>query len=263
LGVGEQIRGALRAGATRVIVGVGGTGTNDGGAGAVQALGYRLLDRKGRELAAGPLQLEALERIDASSTAPELAQAEVRVAVDVRNRLLGPEGATAVYGPQKGVGPELGEVLERALARWAAIVERDLGVHIASVEGGGAGGGLAAGLVAACGASVESGAALVAEAIGLPALIEACDVVVTGEGRLDAQSSYGKTVAHVAELAAARGRPCLVVAGSIEELPSHVLDAEAVAGDVPLAEAMARAAELVSAAAEQLALRHRGLVARS
>lgn len=262
-GVGQQLRRALAAGATRIIVGVGGTGTNDGGAGAMEALGYRLLDRGGHELPRGPFHLEDLDRIDRAAVDPALARAQVRVAVDVRNRLLGPEGATAIYGPQKGVGPELGEALEGALAHWAEVVQRALGVDIAAIEGGGAGGGLAAGLVAACGASVESGAALVAGAIDLASRIEWCDVVVTGEGRLDAQSSYGKTVAHVAELAAVEGRLCLAVAGAIEAAPAHVSDAEAAGAGVPLHEALARAAELTAAAAERLALRHRGVVARA
>ncbi len=136
-GVGEQIRDALRRGARRIVVGVGSTGTNDGGAGAAQALGYRLLDVAGESLAPGGLELGRLARIDASDAEPLLDGVELRVAVDVTNRLLGPEGATAVYGPQKGVTPELASRLEAALTRWAERCRADLGVEIADVDGGG------------------------------------------------------------------------------------------------------------------------------
>jgi glycerate kinase len=254
-GVGEQIRLALDRGASRIVIGVGGTGTNDGGAGAARALGYRLLDAAGAELPPGPLRLATLARIDASGVDRRLAEVEVRVAVDVRNRLLGPEGATVVYGPQKGVTAELRPLLEGALERWADVVRRDLGVDIAGLDGGGAGGGLAAGLAAACGGRIESGAALVASAIGLEGLVEAVDLVVTGEGRVDGQTGYGKAVAHVAGLAAERGRPCVAVVGTIDALPAGIEDAEAAATGVERGVAMERAAELVEAAAGRLARR--------
>ena len=256
-GVGEQIVAALDRGARRVIVGVGGTGTNDGGAGAAQALGLRLLDERGELLPPGPLHLDRLARIDARALDARLAGAEVRVAVDVTNRLLGPEGATAVYGPQKGVTPELAPRLEAALGQWAMVCTRDLGVDIAALEGGGAGGGLAAGLVAATGGRIESGAALVADAIGLRAQIEAADLVITGEGRLDAQTAYGKVVAHVAVLCRDLGRPCLAVAGSIEGVPPELVDAEPSAmRGAPLEESLRRASELTVAAAERLIRRY-------
>ena len=258
-GVGEQIRDALRRGARRVTVGVGGTGTNDGGAGAAAALGHRLADVDGAELSPGGLDLARLARIDAGGAEPLLGRCEVRVAVDVMNRLLGPEGATAVYGPQKGVTPRLAPRLEAALGRWAELCDRDLGVEIAAVEGGGAGGGLAAGLVAAAGATVESGAVLVGEAIELPQRVAAAGLVLTGEGSLDAQTAYGKTVAYVAALAQDAGRSCLAVGGSVDGAPSGVTDAEAATPEgMPLSEAMARAAELVAAAAERLVGRYVG-----
>ena len=263
-GVGEQLRDALRRGAREVIVGVGGTGTNDGGAGAAQALGYRLLDAAGGDLPPGGAALARLARIDAGAAEPLLRGAVVRVAADVTNRLLGAQGATAVYGPQKGVTAALAPRLEAALGRWAERCRRDLGVEIAALEGGGAGGGLAAGLAAAAGARIERGAALVGEAIALPAAVQAADVVVTGEGRLDEQTGYGKTVAYVASLARAAGRPCLAVAGRIVALPGDALPGDALPAGVaaaeeaapagmPPAEAMRRAAELVEAAAARLA----------
>ena len=258
-GVGEQIRDALKRGARRVTVGVGGTGTNDGGAGAAATLGHRLAGVDGVELSPGGLDLARLARIDADGAEPLLRGCDVRVAVDVTNRLLGPEGATAVYGPQKGVTPQLAPRLEAALERWADLCDRDLGVAIAAVKGGGAGGGLAAGLVAAAGATVESGAALVGEAIGLPQRVAAADLVLTGEGSLDAQTAYGKTVAYVAALARDAGRPCLAVGGSVDSAPDGVTDAEAATPPgTPLSEAMARAEELVAAAAERMVARHVG-----
>ena len=256
-GVGEQIRDALARGAGRVVIGVGGTGTNDGGAGAAQALGYRLLDDAGRDLGPGGLELARLVRIDAGGVDPLLRATDVRVAVDVTNPLLGVEGATAVYGPQKGVTVDLAPRLEAALARWAELCRRDLGVEIATLQGGGAGGGLAGGLVTAAGASVESGAALVGEAIGLPARVAAADLVVTGEGRLDAQTARGKTIAYVAALARDAGRPCLAVVGAIDGAPEGLAGSDAAApAGMPLNEAMARAAELVEAAAGRLLRRY-------
>jgi glycerate 2-kinase len=257
-GVGEQLVVAASAGADEIIVSIGGTGTNDGGAGAAQALGFRLLDAHDESIGPGPLELLRLRRIKRPHS-DRLARVRVRVAVDVRNPLLGPEGATRVFGPQKGVTSALLPELERALRRWADVVERDLGVPIAGLPGGGAGGGLAAGLVATTSATIESGAALVGEAVGLAAAIARADVVITGEGRLDAQTAYGKTVAHVLEQSLAAGRPCLAVAGSIDALPAGMSDAEAAAlpGE-PIEAAMAHAAKRVEAAAERLLRRAQG-----
>lgn len=252
-GVGEQIRAALDAGASEILVGIGGTGTNDGGAGAATALGYRLLDASGEELAPGGGALRELASIDASGADERLRRVRLRIAVDVRNRLLGPAGATAIFGPQKGVTTRLAPLLEAGLARWAEVVRRDLRVEIAELAGGGAGGGLAAGLVAATGGRIEPGAQLVAEAIGLDKAIRWAELVVTGEGRLDVQTGFGKAVAYVAERCAANERRCVAVAGTVEGLPTHVADAEAAAPPgVEEREAMERASELVAEAAERL-----------
>ena len=254
-GVGELIRDAVDRGARSLIVGVGGTATNDGGAGAAQALGYRLLDRDRNPLPepAGGIHLLNVFVLDSSGVDRRLADVDLRVAVDVTNELLGEEGATYVYGPQKGVAGELGEMLEDALGRWARTVRHDLGVELTDLPGGGAGGGLAAGLIGAVGGGIESGAALVADAVGLDAAIEAADLVVTGEGSLDAQTTFGKTVAHVIERCDALGRPCLAVTGAASGPPEGVADLEVLAGEgVTEAEAMERAAELAADAAERL-----------
>ncbi|MYB40773.1 MAG: glycerate kinase, partial [Chloroflexi bacterium] len=254
-GVGELIRAAVDRGARSLIVGVGGTATNDGGAGAAQALGYRLLDRDRDPLPepAGGIHLLNVFAIDSSGVDRRLADVDLRVAVDVTNELLGEAGATAVYGPQKGVAGELGEMLEDALGRWARTVRHDLGVELTDLPGGGAGGGLAAGLIGAGGGGIESGAALVADAVGLDDAIEAADLVVTGEGSLDAQTTFGKTVAHVIERCAALDRPCLAVAGAASGRPEGVADLETLAGEgITGAEAMERAVELAADAAERL-----------
>ncbi|MFN8639160.1 MAG: glycerate kinase [Dehalococcoidia bacterium] len=250
-GVGQQIRAAIEAGAGRIIVGVGGTGTNDGGAGAAQALGYRLLDRRGIAVAPGPLALHWLDRVDAGGATP-MQDVEVVVAADVTSPLLGTAGATSVFGPQKGVSWVQAPRIEAGLARWAALCRRDLGVDIASLEGGGAGGGLAAGLAAVCGAHIESGAAAVAEAIGLRSRIAGADVVVTGEGRLDAQTARGKALAFVASLAAELGKPCYVVVGQLVERLPGLAGVEVAADGRSEADAMSRAAELVADAAARV-----------
>ena len=258
-GVGQLIGAAAAAGAGSVVVGVGGTGTNDGGAGAAQVLGLHLLDAGGRELPRGGLALLELDRVERAG-AP--LGPPVRIAVDVTNTLLGPAGATAVYGPQKGVTPELRPRLEAALERWAAVIERDLGIDVRGLEGGGAGGGLPVGLVAATGASIERGAALVGEVIGLADAIAWADVVVTGEGSLDEQTSYGKAVGHVAAACAAAGRPCLAVAGSATGGPTGIEDIEVSTPEGMSEEQSIRDARpLVAAAAERLLLRWAALQA--
>lgn len=259
-GVGQQIAAAIEAGAREVIVGVGGTATNDGGAGALQALGVRLLDAGGNELGPGPLELARLDRIDASGVASEVCATRLRVAVDVRNPLLGPAGATAIYGPQKGVTPEIASQIEAALEHWARLLARDLDVVVTGLEGGGAGGGLPAGLAGLGsimgGATIEGGAVLVGEAVGLDAAIARADLVVTGEGSLDAQTGYGKTVGYIAERASVLGVRCVAVAGVITSLPAGVSDAEAARSDgVTSEDAMAQAEVLVREAAARLGRR--------
>jgi glycerate kinase len=252
-GTGEQILHAIGRGAREVIVGVGGTGTNDGGAGAAQALGLRLLDARGAPLARGGLALIALARVE-RETAAAVRDLTLRIAVDVQNPLLGAAGATAVYGAQKGVRDWQAPALDAALARWADRLRTDLGCDVSARPGAGAGGGIPTGLLAACPRGrIESGAALVADAIGLREAIASADLVVTGEGAMDGQTGYGKSVAHVAALAAEAGVPCVAVAGIVEGLPAGIADAEALAPDAAdRAAAIARAAEYATAAATRL-----------
>lgn len=250
-GVGTLILDAVNRSAQHIVLGVGGTGTNDGGAGAAQTLGVRLLDASGEPLPHGAVHLARLARVERVGWPVPI---DLRVAVDVRNPLLGAEGATAVYGAQKGVLDWQAPALESALARWADRLRADLGLDVASMPGTGAGGGLACGVMAAVpSARLEPGAALVGEVVGLRARIEAAGVIVTGEGTLDAQTAYGKTVAHVATLATAAGRPCLVVAGRIEARPASIADAEAATPDRTAREATRHGpAPAVEAAAGRL-----------
>lgn len=216
-GVGELILAALDAGARRIVVGLGGSASNDGGAGMAQALGVRLLDAQGHALAArlGGGALAALARIDASGLDPRLRHCEIEVACDVDTPLTGPAGASAVFGPQKGATPALVAQLDASLRHYATVIEADLGIAVADLHGGGAGGGLGAALVAFLGARLRPGADLVADALGLEALVAGADLVITGEGRLDGQSVHGKAPLGVARVARRHGKPVIAIAGGL------------------------------------------------
>jgi glycerate kinase len=216
-GTGELILEALNRGCSEIVVGVGGSATNDGGAGMAQALGARLLDGDGNDLPFGGAALARLARIDAAPLDDRVTTRSFVVAVDVRNPLCGPEGASVVYGPQKGASPELALDLDRALAHYAEIVARDLGVDVANVPGSGAAGGLAAGLIAFCRAIVRSGFDVVAGTVDLERHIAGKDVVVTGEGRIDSQTPFGKTSAGVAAACRRHGINVIAVAGQIAD----------------------------------------------
>jgi glycerate 2-kinase len=216
-GVGELIRAALDAASPRLIAGLGGSATNDGGAGMAQALGARLLDDSGEELPPGGGALARLARIDVSALDPRIAETETLGATDVRNPLVGPEGASIVYGPQKGATPDVAKEMDRALRRYADVIESDLGVRVADVPGAGAAGGLGAGLIAFLRASIRPGIEVVAEAVQLTERIRESDLVLTGEGKLDGQTGYGKTVAGVARLAQREGVPVFALPGALGE----------------------------------------------
>ena len=209
-GTGELMLAAIASGAKQLIVGIGGSATNDGGAGLGQALGFRLLDGNGHELEPGGGDLERLSRIDSSPRRPELNAIDVAVACDVTNPLCGPTGAAAVYGPQKGADATMIETLDRNLAHFASIVERDLGIAITDLPGSGAAGGLGGGLVAFAGGKLAPGIDLVIKAVDLESRLAHTDLCLTGEGSIDGQSAFGKTAVGVARLAhscAARSWP--------------------------------------------------------
>jgi glycerate kinase len=226
LGTGELIADALGRGIRSFIIGIGGSATNDGGAGVAQALGYRLLDAEGRELPLGGLALRDLARIECPrDLRRRLPGLDVRVACDVDNPLCGPRGASAVYGPQKGATHEQVVELDAALANLAAVVRRDLGPDILDLPGSGAAGGLGGGLVAFLGGRLMPGAEIVLEAVRLPEALAGADLCVTGEGLLDSQTQHGKTPAAVAETARAAGVPVVAVGGAVDPAAAESLSA--------------------------------------
>ena len=213
-GFGQLLEAARREGASSVIAGIGGSATNDGGAGMAQALGYRLLDHEGREIPRGGIALARLERIDDAGLDAGWRSVKVMVACDVTNPLTGPKGASYVYGPQKGADPVTVRQLDEALAHLAEIFERELGKRVADIPGAGAAGGTGAGLIAFLDATLTPGAALVVDASGFDEALKGADLVITGEGRADAQTAYGKAPGEVAKRAKAARIPVLLMAGS-------------------------------------------------
>jgi len=256
-GTGELLRHALDRGCRRFLIGIGGSATNDGGAGLAQALGAHLLDEQGQELPLGGAALARLARIVSETLDPRLRDTVVQVACDVDNPLCGPNGASAIYGPQKGATPEMVRELDDALRHYAAIIERDLGVDVLDLPGAGAAGGLGAGLVAFLKAELLPGSRMVLDALHFDTHLAAANLVMTAEGHLDTQTLRGKSVGAVAAAAKARGIPVIVVAGGVSN-EEHALYQMGIAAIVPLpthpmtlAEAMTQASPLVSRAAER------------
>ncbi|HKF79060.1 MAG TPA: glycerate kinase [Candidatus Dormibacteraeota bacterium] len=262
-GFGEVLEAARRRGVRRIIAGIGGSATNDAGAGMAQAIGYRLLDAEGEELPPGGLALARLARIDASGVPAGWSDVDVEVAVDVTNPLTGPEGASAVYGPQKGATPAMVCELDAALSRFADVI----GGGVARLPGSGAAGGAGAGLVAFLSARLRRGAPLVVEASGLDDALRGARAVFTGEGRVDAQTAYGKGPVEVARRARAAGVAAVLIAGSRgpgweRVLAEGVAFVEVLVPGEPrgeeLAAAQGRTPELLRAAAARAARRLAG-----
>lgn len=251
-GTGELIRHALDRGCRQFIIGIGGSATNDGGAGMARALGVRFLDREGDELPMGGGALNQLERIDCTGLDRRLQECRFLVASDVCNVLCGPEGATAVYGPQKGVTPALVGELDAALANYARVIREQLGIDVAERPSAGAAGGLGAGLMVFCRAQVQPGIDIVLDAARFEDALEGADLVITGEGRVDGQSARGKVPYGVATRVKKFGPiPVVVLAGCVgegaEELYACRVDAIVPISDGSLTvkESMERAGELV------------------
>ncbi|MEX2115379.1 MAG: glycerate kinase [Bacteroidota bacterium] len=215
-GTGELIRAALDAGAKKIIIGIGGSATNDGGAGMAEALGVRFLDTKGRLIKRGGESLSVLERIDISGIDPRLAVVEIIVACDVENVLCGPNGASVVYATQKGASENDIVILDESLLQYADVIRQSLGIDVLTLRGGGAAGGLGAGLAVFCNATLSRGIDLVLDAIGFDDHLRKADVVLTGEGRIDSQMKYGKALTGVLERAARHSVPVLGIAGLVE-----------------------------------------------
>ncbi|GLX13726.1 hypothetical protein Pstr01_19650 [Pseudomonas straminea] len=258
-GTGELIIAALDAGAKRIILGLGGSATNDGGSGLLRALGVRFLDAGGNELRPGGAALAALQRVDLSALDTRLHDVQVEVAADVDNPLCGAKGASAVFGPQKGASAQQVEELDAALARLAEVVGEALGEDFSTFPGVGAAGGLGFAAKAFLGARFRPGIELVAELSGLADAVRGADLVITGEGRLDDQSLHGKTPVGVARVAREQGVPVIALAGSLGEGYQQVYEAGIEAcfslapGPITLEQACASAGKELQARAADLA----------
>jgi glycerate kinase len=255
-GTGELILASAEEGAHSVLVCIGGSATNDGGAGMAQAVGVRLLDDQGRAIPAGGEGLLRIARIDATAIHPLVRSLRVVVATDVDNPLTGPLGASAAYGPQKGASTDDVTMLDRALAHYAVVIHRDLGIDVREVRGAGAAGGLGAGLMAFLGARLRPGAEVVMDAVGLERRLERADVVVTGEGTFDAQSLRGKAPAAVLTLARAHGVLAVVLCGR-QQAEVDGVSMASLADRFGVGEAMARAEPLLADLAAEMAVRLR------
>ncbi|MGH2449539.1 MAG: glycerate kinase [Chloroflexota bacterium] len=255
LGTGQLIERAMDRGLSRLIIGLGGSATNDGGAGMAMALGVRFLDGEGRELPLGGGSLIHLAKIDITDIDPRVRDLSVEVASDVSNPLCGPEGASSIYGPQKGATPDMVMRLDAGLANYARVLERDLGVNVSDIPGAGAAGGLGAGLVAFLGATILPGVEVVFQAIKLDQHLRRTSLVFTGEGRMDRQDIYGKAPLAVAERAKQRGIPSVAIVGTTGRdyriVFHHGLDAVIgiVNRPMPLDRSLMEAESLISEAA--------------
>ncbi len=256
-GVGELILAALDLDCRHFIIGLGGSATNDGGAGMAQALGALLLQDDGAAMAAGGAALATLEHIAIEQLDTRLAQCTFEVACDVNNPLYGRRGASAIYGPQKGATPDIVAQLDAALTHYSQVIERDLGMSVADIPGAGAAGGLGAGLIAFLHAALRPGSEIVLEAVGLEARLRTANLVITAEGQLDTQTAYGKSVGAVAALAKRYNIPVLALAGGLGESyrDAYDLGVDAIAvlpsGPMALSYAMEHAASLTTDTTER------------
>ncbi|ACM33595.1 MULTISPECIES: glycerate kinase [Diaphorobacter] len=257
-GVGELVREALDLGAQRLLIGCGDSGVNDGGAGLAQALGIRLSDRRGRAIGRGCGALDGLAHIDLSGRDPRLGDVSIDVAVNWDNVLLGRRGVSRVFGPQKGASPKDLAALETGLRTLAAVIRRDLAIDVRTMQGGGASGGLGAGLHAFLGARLCPRFAILSRFLDFDALLERADLVLTAEGRIDGLTSFGKLPAEVARRAKQAGIPVVAIVGSVGHGANtmHEIGIDAyfsiVDGPGTMADAMSRAPELVASATEQV-----------
>lgn len=257
-GTGQLMKAALDEGIRKLIIGIGGSATNDGGAGMAKALGVKFLDPEGKELPNGGAALKNLAGIDRSGLDPRLAETEILVACDVDNPLCGPRGASAVYGPQKGATPEMVQQLDEALRHYALIAKNTMGKDILESPGAGAAGGLGAGLMIFTQAVLKPGIQIVLEAAGFEEKVKQADFVITGEGRTDSQTAHGKAPVGVAAVANKYKVPTLCLSGGLGQGADEVLEKgiaglmSIVPGPMSLEECLGSARELVQTAAGRL-----------
>jgi len=257
-GTGWLVKAALDAGLRKIVIGIGGSATNDGGTGLARALGVRFLDGDGRPLPQGGASLARLAAIDLAGLDPRLLETEIMVACDVDNPLTGPRGASAVYGPQKGATPGMVQELDRALEVYAQVASRATGRDVAGLPGAGAAGGLGVGLLYFTQARLRPGVHIVLEATGFEAMMSGADLVLTGEGRTDAQTAMGKAPVGVAAVAQRHGVPVVCLSGGLiegaDDVLAHGIDAlmSIVPQPMGLDECVSRGAELIEGAAARV-----------
>ncbi len=257
-GTGLLLKAAIDAGFQEIIIGIGGSATNDGGSGMAQALGFKLLDKSGSSIDLGGDSLSNLFEIDCTEIHPLLSSVKITIACDVQNPLIGPLGATVVYGPQKGATPEMIETLEQGMTHYSKILKQSFGVDYATFPGAGAAGGLGAGLMAFCNAKICPGFELIAKLTKLEQQISQADLVFTGEGKIDSQTAYGKTISGIAQLCRKHKVPLTalagMVSGNLSELYQQGLTAAFTIANKPMSleESKNNTANLLSSASEQI-----------
>lgn len=265
-GTGLLLKAAIDEGFREIIIGIGGSATNDGGAGMAQALGFKLLDKNGYSISLGGGSLVNLYKIDRSEVHPLLASVKITIACDVQNPLIGPTGATLVYGPQKGATPEMIGLLEHGMTHYSRILQQEFGINYSKAPGAGAAGGLGAGLMTFCGAQMRSGFELISELTDLEKQISRADLVFTGEGKIDSQTAYGKTISGIAKLCQKHGVPLIalagMVSGDLSELYQQGLTSAFAIANRPMSleESKTDAANLLSFTSEQIMRMISGLV---
>lgn len=257
-GVGQLIKEALDAGCRKFIIGLGGSATNDGGAGMIQALGVKLLDEDGKDIPYGGGNLHKLKKVDISSIDKRVCESSFIVASDVTNPLCGEYGASAVYGPQKGATPEMVEILDRNLKHYSSVIKETLGKDFSDVPGAGAAGGLGFSLMAFLNAKIKSGIDIVMEASNIDEKVKSCDIVITGEGNTDFQTAYGKAPAGIARIAKKYGKPVVILSGGLGKNYKDLYDVgvtsmfSIVDKPMTLQEAMINAKKLISDRSEDI-----------
>ena len=257
-GTGLLLKSAMEAGFTEIIIGIGGSATNDGGAGMAQALGFRLLDENDEPIGLGGGCLSQLHRIDSSNVHQNLQKVKITIASDVQNPLLGSSGATYIYGPQKGATPQMVETLEKNMNHFSEILLQEFGIDFSSIPGAGAAGGLGAGLMTFCKAEIIPGFELISSVTNLEKHIRNASLVITGEGKIDQQTAFGKTVSGVARLGQKYHVPVFALAGTVDEdlaeLYKQGLTSAFSITNRPmnLEESKANAAQLIASTSEQV-----------
>ena len=256
-GTGQLLLAAIDEGCSKIVIGLGGSATNDGGIGLAQALGVSFLNAQGKELGFGGGELADLVKIDTSKLDPRVENCEIIIASDVKNPLCGDTGASAIFGPQKGATPELVKLLDQNLMHYARVIKEQLGQDVADIPGAGAAGGASVALLVFANAKIESGVETVLDTAGADTHFKDANLVITGEGRIDYQSIYGKVPVGVGLRAKKYGLPVLAIVGGIGPGAADVYDygvdaiISIIDNAMPLSEAMSNAGDLIENTAER------------